>query len=51
MVSRKRERKRWRTETKLPCNTIYIARVCVCARFFYGANSERKEIHSLCLKP
>ena len=33
MVSRKRERKRWRTETKLPCNTIYIACVCVCARF------------------
>lgn len=43
MVSRKRERKRWRTETKLPYIIIYIARVCVCARFFYGANSERKE--------
>ena len=32
MVSRKRERKRWRTETKLPCNTIYISRACVCVR-------------------
>ena len=45
MVSRKRERKRWRTETKLPYKNIY--RACICVRASYGANSERREMHSL----
>ena len=35
MVSRKRERKRWRTETKLPYN-IYV---CIRARFLWCAAS------------
>ena len=47
MVSRKRERKRWRTETKLPYNNIYIVCVYMCARFLRCELQERREIHSL----